>query len=78
MPRTLGQTSRGYLLFVRLPQQQPQRALMAALMYLVVGGAGASGLVLFRGPFLGGVLALMWLAVLTVPTAVLAHRPSSG
>lgn len=70
--------SRHYLLFVHLPRQQPQRALVAVLMYLVVGGAGAVALVLFRGPFLGGVLALMWLAALTVPAAVLAHRPSGG
>lgn len=55
---------------MRLPQQQPQRALVAALMYLVVGGAGALALVVLRGPFLGGVIALLWLGALTVPLAV--------
>lgn len=46
------------------------------MLYLAVGGAVALALVLFRGPFLGGVLALMWLAALTIPAAVLAHRAS--
>lgn len=67
--------NRHYLLPVRLPQQQPQRALAVVVLYLAVGGAGALALVLFRGPILGGVLALMWLGVLTVPAAVLAPRP---
>jgi hypothetical protein len=66
-----------YVLVVRLPKQQPQRAVVVVVVYLVVGGAGATALLLFRGPFLGGVFALMWLATLTVPAAVLAHRPSS-
>jgi hypothetical protein len=63
---------------VRLPKRQPQRALVAVLMYIAVGGAGVLALVLFGGVFLGGVLALMWLAALTVPLVMLARHAGAG
>ena len=55
---------------MRLPLEQPHRTWVALLLYAVVGGAGATALVLFNGRFLGGVLALMWLEALAIPLAV--------
>ena len=55
---------------MRLPPEQPRRTWVALLLYAVVGGAGATALVLFNGRFLGGVLALMWLEALAIPLAV--------
>jgi hypothetical protein len=42
------------------------------LGWAALGGAGAALLVTLNGPYLGGLLALMWLEALAVPFAVLA------
>ena len=63
---------------MRLPDCQPQRALVVVFGYLVVVGLEALGLVLMRGPLLGGLLAALLAAGLTVPLAVLGHLPERG
>jgi hypothetical protein len=57
---------------VRLPQEQSRRVLVLALVYAALGGGGAVLLVWLNGPYLGGLLAVMWLELLAVPSAVLA------
>lgn len=59
----------------RLPTTQPQRAVLACLLYLLVTSAG---LVLFRQMFGGGmavIFAIAFAALLTVPLALLAPVP---
>ena len=63
---------------MRLPSEQPKRALVAVLVYAAVGGAGATGLVLLQGPVLGGLLAFMLLEALAVPLAVVGFSRQTG
>ena len=55
-----------------LPRELPRRALVLAVVYAALGGGGAVALVSLNGPYLSGLLAVMWLELLAVPFAVLA------
>ncbi len=60
---------------MRLPVHQPARALVTVAGYVVGVAVAGVGLVLTRGVLLGGLLAVLLAAALTVPLAVLARRP---
>ena len=61
---------------MRLPADQPRRALAAVAGYLLALAVGSALLVLWRGPALGTVLTVAWGAALTVPFTVIGHLPA--